>query len=103
MNSKKFINVVKELKKRSVIILLLVAIGLMYLLFDSRGLVKRLSLESRKSSLVRDIKKKEESNDSLRIEIKKLKTDDREIERIAREKYFMHRNGEKIIKVEPKQ
>jgi len=103
MNSKKFINVVKELKKRSVIILLLVAIGLMYLLFDSRGLVKRLSLESRKSSLVRDIKKKEESNDSLRVEIKKLKTDDREIERIAREKYFMHRNGEKIIKVEPKQ
>ena len=103
MNSRKFINVVKELKKRSVIILLLVAIGLMYLLFDSRGLVKRLSLESRKSSLVRDIKKKEESNDSLRVEIKKLKTDDREIERIAREKYFMHRNGEKIIKVEPKQ
>ncbi len=38
----------------------------------------------------------------MKTEINKLQNSDQEIERIAREKYFMHRNGEKVIKVEPK-
>jgi len=92
----------KRIKKKNAIILLIFAIGLMYVLFDSRGLFERIRLSSEKATLERKIARLEAENDSIRVEIKKLQTSDQEIERIAREKYFMHRNGEKIIKVQPR-
>jgi len=92
----------KGLKKRTAVILLILSIGVVYFLFDSRGLIQRIRLESEKSSLENKIRVLEQKNKSMQEEINKLKTDNQEIERIAREKYFMHRNGEKIIKVQPK-
>ena len=98
-NLQKFL---KGLKKRTAVILLVLSIGFVYILFDSRGLIQRIRLESEKSSLENKIRALEQRNASMQAEIEKLKTNDQEIERIAREKYFMHRNGEKIIKVQPK-
>lgn len=92
----------KSLKKRTAVILLILSIGFVYVLFDSRGLIQRIRLESEKSSLENKMRSLEQKNASMQTEIEKLKTNDQEIERIAREKYFMHRNGEKIIKVQPK-
>ena len=94
--------IVKKIGKRSAIIILVLSIGFVYFLFDSRGLIQRLRLSGEKSSLENRIRQLESDNSEMRLEIQRLQTDDREIERIAREKYFMHRNGEKIIKVEPK-
>ncbi|HEY9165627.1 MAG TPA: septum formation initiator family protein [Candidatus Kryptonia bacterium] len=94
--------IVKKFGKRSAIIILVLSIGFVYFLFDSRGLIQRLRLSGEKSSLENRIRQLERDNSEMRLEIQRLQTDDREIERIAREKYFMHRNGEKIIKVEPK-
>lgn len=94
--------IVKKIGKRSAIIILVLSIGFVYFLFDSRGLIQRLRLSGEKSSLENRIRQLERDNSEMRLEIQRLQTDDREIERIAREKYFMHRNGEKIIKVEPK-
>jgi cell division protein FtsL len=91
----------KGLRKKNALILLVVSIGLVYILFNSRGLIQRIRLEGEKSSLERRIQALEKENASMQAEIEKLKTNDQEIERIAREKYFMHRNGEKIIKVQP--
>ncbi len=92
----------KGLRKRTAVVLLILSVGLVYTLFDSRGLIQRIRLESEKSSLENKIRALEQKNASMQAEIEKLKTNDQEIERIAREKYFMHRNGEKIIKVQPK-
>lgn len=91
-----------KMKKRNVVLLLTGAVTLAYLLFDTRGLVQRLSLTMEKASLENKIALLQKQNSSTQSEINKLLTSDKEIERIAREKYFMHRNGEKIIKVEPK-
>ena len=96
---KKFL---KNLRKKNVVILLILSIGIVYILFDSRGFVQRIRLESEKSSLEKKIQALERENASMQMEIQKLKTSDQEIERIAREKYFMHRNGEKVIKVQSK-
>ncbi len=89
-------------KGRNLALLLLGGITLAYLLFDTRGLVKRLTLTMEKGSIEKKITLLQKQNSSMQIEIHKLLTSDKEIERIAREKYFMHRNGEKIIKVEPR-
>ena len=98
-NIQKFL---KGLKKKTAVILLIISVGMVYILFDSRGLIQRIRLETEKSALERKIRDLEQENVSIQTEIQKLKTDDQEIERIAREKYFMHRNGEKIVKVQPK-
>ncbi|MGO9480796.1 MAG: FtsB family cell division protein [Candidatus Kryptoniota bacterium] len=92
----------KKLKKRNTIILLILALAFVYILFDQRGLIQRIRLSEEKSALESRIRKLQVENDSMKTEINKLQNSDQEIERIAREKYFMHRNGEKVIKVEPK-
>ncbi len=102
MNLKFFAKSLKKMKRQSVLILLILSVGLVYILFDSRGLIQRLRLAGDKASLEKKIEKLQKENASMREEIRKLQTSNQEIERIAREKYFMHRNGEKIIKVEPK-
>ncbi|MCL5021525.1 MAG: septum formation initiator family protein [Bacteroidetes bacterium] len=97
--SRKFLN---NIKKRNALILLVISIGLVYLLFDQKGLIQRIRLASEKATLEDRIEQLQKGNASMEEEIAKLQTSDKEIERIAREKYFMHRNGEKVIKVEPK-
>ncbi|MFZ1080982.1 MAG: septum formation initiator family protein [Candidatus Kryptoniota bacterium] len=92
----------KRLKKKNAVILLILAVTFVYILFDQRGLIQRVQLSEEKSTLESRIRDLQKENDSMRTEIEKLQKSDQEIERIAREKYFMHRNGEKVIKVEPK-
>ena len=95
-------NFFKRLKRKNAVILLILAIAFVYILFDQHGLIQRIRLLSEKASLESKIRKLQMENDSMRTEIEKLQKNDQEIERIAREKYFMHRNGEKVIKIEPK-
>ena len=95
-------NFFKRLKKRNAIILLILAVAFVYILFDSHGLIQRIRLSEEKSELENKIRLLQNENDTMRAEIEKLQKSDQEIERIAREKYFMHRNGEKIIKIKPK-
>ncbi len=101
MTSKGFRGFLRNIKKKNAAILLALSIGLVYILFDSRGLIQRIRLESEKSAIEKRIHALQEENQSIQSEIERLKTSDQEIERVAREKYFMHRNGEKIIKVQP--
>jgi cell division protein FtsL len=102
MKGRDFNKFLKNIRKKNALILLVVAIGLVYILFDQRGLIQRMRLASEKSDIEDRIEQLQKENASMQAEITKLQTDDKEIERIAREKYFMHRNGEKVIKVEPK-
>ncbi len=102
MNRIKIQKVLKNIKRKNAAILLIVAVGLVYVLFDEKGLLQRITLAGQKATLESRIEQLQKENASMQEEIKRLQTSDQEIERIAREKYFMHRNGEKIIKVEPK-
>ncbi len=102
MNFKLFTKSFRKMKRQKAVILLILSIAVVYTLFDSRGLLQRIRLASNKATLEQKIEQLQKENASMREEIRKLETSDQEIERIAREKYFMHRNGEKIIKVEPK-
>ena len=95
-------NFFKKLKRRNAVILLILAVAFVYILFDQHGLIQRMQLSSEKAALESKIRKLQMENDSIRTEIEKLQKNDQEIERIAREKYFTHRNGEKVIKIEPK-
>ncbi len=101
MRSKNLHGFLGGIKKKTAVVLLLLSIGFVYMLFDSRGLIQRIRLETEKSSLEKKIQELDKANALIQTEIQKLKSSDQEIERIAREKYFMHRNGEKIIKVQP--
>lgn len=98
----KFEKFIRKLKIRKAVLLVVGAIIMVYFLFDERGLIQRIKLSVERSSLEKRIESLRKENEMLKIEINKLQTSDEEIERIAREKYFMRRNGEEIYKVEPK-
>ncbi len=102
MKAPNFQRISKSLKKKNALILLVVSIGLVYILFDQKGLIQRVRLASEKASLEDRIEQLRNENAAMQAEITKLQSSDKEIERIAREKYFMHRHGEKVIKIEPK-
>lgn len=68
-------------------------------MFGNRGLVKRLSLESRYDRAHAELYRERGVGDSLRKEIQRLKTDTVAVERLARERYGMVRPGDEVYKV----
>lgn len=94
----KFIDRFAELasRRKSVILWIAALFFASFVLFSNYGIVKMLSLELKKREFIDLIKREEYIADSLNKEIKRLKTDTLEIERIAREKYGMVKRGETI-------
>ncbi len=93
---------VKIKKKRffSYFILALFLIGLLYLTFNERGLIKYLRLEKEVTTLNDEIIRLQNENNSLKSEIDSLKKEiPAKIEQIAREKYDMIKEGERTIEV----
>ncbi len=68
-----------------------------FVLFSQYGLLKRLALENKKSQLIKKFKNEAITRDSLKKKKISLINDTFEIEKIAREKYGMHKKGEKIF------
>jgi cell division protein FtsB len=82
--------------------LALVVIGLplvLYLLFGSHGVIRRAQLTSEKQELEQKIRNAEEETRSLQAQSKSLDGDKKAIEKVAREKYGMIREGETVYKV----
>ncbi len=69
---------------------------LVFVLFSEHGVLKRISLESEKVDMIQEIKHEQRIRDSLKQRIHELRYDTTEIERVAREKYGMVKEGEKI-------
>lgn len=67
--------------------------------FGSKGLLKRIRLEKEKSSIEEQIQAEIKKTEELQKEINDLKNSDAKIEKIARERYKMTKEGEKIYKV----
>jgi len=71
----------------------------LYILFGSHGIIQRVKLAQQIEELETRIKLAEEENIRLQAEVKALDSDLKTIERVAREKYFMAREGETVYRV----
>ncbi len=87
----------RPLNKRKMALFSFMAIVLMTLAFSEYGIYKRLSLLSTYNSLHADMYHLKQESDSLKREIFNLRTNNREIERLAREEYGLVKKGENII------
>jgi len=75
-------------------------IGLITLsVFGNKGLLQRIRLESEKKDLEEILKAEMKKTEMLQKEIEELKSSDTKIEEVAREKFGMTKEGEKIHKI----
>ena len=72
---------------------------LLYVLFGNHGVVQRVRLQRQKAELEIKIRDAEAETRSLQAESKALDGDKKAIEKVAREKYGMVRDGETVYKV----
>jgi len=92
--------------KRKIVLYLFIAIvvfGLLYILFNERGIVKYIGLKGRVDSMQVELEKVKLENENLKNEVDSLqKKIPAKMEQVAREKYNMKREGETLIEVEEK-
>lgn len=87
--------------RRKVVLGLAVALPVLAIFtFGSRGLLRRVQLEMEVGDLRRQVYAERSVTDSLKREIHRYTVDSSSIERLARERYGMARQGETIYKVE---
>jgi cell division protein FtsB len=84
------------------LILVVVMVVIMYALFEDNGIITRIQLVTKKSELREKVQRAEIENARLKEYIKLLESDRKTIEKVAREKYGMIKEGEKVYKIEPK-
>ena len=91
----------KNKKIRNYFFLLLFIAGLTFLFFNEQGVFKYLKLKGEVKDINSQIEKVDKENKKLKDEVDSLKQKiPAKIERTAREKYNMIREGEKAIKIE---
>lgn len=67
--------------------------------FGKKGILQRVELEIENKQLKEKLKSEQEKSILLQQEIEDLKTSDKKIEQVAREKFGMIKEGEEIYKV----
>jgi len=91
-------------KGRRLGLLLLVGLPIAgYVLLNPHGLIQRVRLELLKREVQQNLKQGELEHQRLQDLLKKLESDKHTIEKVAREKYGMLREGETVYKIKPKQ
>ncbi len=85
--------------RRRVIVTIAGAILLLYLLFDNKGIVARIRLEMQKQEMTEKVKAGKEETKQLQSNLRALQGDRKTIEKIAREKHGMVREGETVYRV----
>jgi len=93
----------KAARSKRAMIGLLVGVPLAaFLLFGNRGIIVRVRLMQQKAELEARIRDAEAETKRLQAESKALDGDKKAIEKVAREKYGMVRDGETVYKVSKK-
>lgn len=95
---KKIVKSASKNKKRTIIIILAFLLFL-YLLFDNKGIIKRIQLEKQHREWIEKVKADSLETIRMREQIKALEGDKKTIEKTAREKYGMAREGETVYQV----
>ncbi len=90
-------NIARLKKKRLIWGGIIFAISLAVILFTKYGVFQGWRLEEEKTNIQSEIQRQTFVRDSLKRVIKRLTHDDREIERLARERYGMIKFGEEVI------
>ena len=72
---------------------------LAYVMFGNHGVLTRIRLERQRGDMIEKVRQAEEETKKLQAQIKALEGDKKTIEKIAREKYGMAREGETVYKV----
>jgi len=96
--SKNIVKYVYHRRKFFIYLLILVAI-LSYAVFGKKGILQRVELEMENRQLKEKLKTEQDKSLMLQKEIEEIKTSDKKIEKVAREKYNMVKEGEEIYKV----
>ena len=96
--SKNIVKYIYHRRKFFVYLLILVAI-LSYAVFGKKGILQRVELEMENRQLKEKLKTEQDKSLMLQKEIEEIKTSDKKIEKVAREKYNMVKEGEEIYKV----
>lgn len=79
---------------------LIIIFVVVYAIVADKGLLTRLKFQREKSKLEKQLIEEKKKQDTLRKEIDSLNNSDEKIERVAREKYGMTKEGEVIYKIE---
>jgi cell division protein FtsB len=95
---KKILKKAAKNKKRTALFIFLFILFL-YLLFDNKGIITRLKLEAEKREWNQKLQADSAETRRLQEQIKALESDKKTIEKIAREKYGMKREGETVYQV----
>lgn len=96
-----FKNIVRYIyhRKKFFGVLVVMLLILTYAVFGKKGILQRVNLEFENRELHEKNKIEQQKTQSLQKEIQDLKTSDKKIEEVAREKYGMVKDGEEIYKV----
>ena len=81
------------------LLLLVLLVIISYAVFGKKGILQRVELEMENKELRTKLKEEQEKTIMLQKQIDELKSSDKEIEKVAREKYGMMKEGEEIYKV----
>jgi len=85
------------------VFIFILIVGIIYIVFNERGVVKYMGLKSRVDSMQVELEKIQLENEQLKNEIDSLrKKIPAKMEQVAREKYNMMRKDETLIEVEEK-
>ena len=95
---KKIIKNAAKNKGRTIILIILFFLFL-YLLFDNKGIITRMRLEAQHREWIEKVKSDSMETKRLQEQIKALEGDKKTIEKTAREKYGMAREGETVYQV----
>jgi cell division protein FtsB len=87
------------MNRRVVVTLVVLLPILAFVTFSNRGIIQRVRLTNEIRELEEKIRQTEIESKRLQAEVKALQTDRRAIEKVAREKYGMVRQGETVYKV----
>lgn len=94
----------KVVRNRRLMTLIVLGVPLAaYLVFGNRGILQRVHLQQQKAELEAKIRDAEAETRALQAQSKALDGDKKAIEKVAREKYGMVRDGETVYKVNRKQ
>jgi cell division protein FtsB len=92
----------KLLRNRRLVLALIIGIPLAaFVVFGNHGILHRIRLQQQKADIESQIRAGEAERKALEQESKKLDTDRAEIEKVAREKHHMSREGEQVYRVTP--
>ena len=86
-------------RRKMLLYLLVLLVIVIYAVFGKKGILQRVELEMENEELRTKLKEEQEKTIMLQKQIDELKSSDKEIEKVAREKYGMLKEGEEIYKV----